>query len=182
LVDSLRFGGDLTERMTFHPSDTATVLSSSILTFEPLEWFVADGIGSIQEEFSKTTQGSGAMSVDPVDWTRVESRQFSTNELVGVSNKLSFDVHIPDLPAHYDWLGQLNVFLDCPQAGLWNTFLGHQPLQILFDDEFNRIEFDLTDDLVAVFAGEYDECRFALEFSTNAEFGPFVVDRGGFVQ
>lgn len=181
LIDSIRFGGNIMLRSEFHTegSEGITVTSSSVLTFDSLtDWSSAQT--AITSESTLVTQGMGAISFTPGAWSRIESRVFATTELAGVTNVLSFDVHIPDLPADFYWLGQMNAFVDCPSAGLWNTFVGHQPLQILFDDEFNRVEYMLPDSVVDVLAGDYDDCRIALELSTDPAFGPFVIDNGGF--
>src|SRR5690606_5245484 len=149
-------------RSEFHTegSEGITVTSSSVLTFDSLtDWSSAQT--AITSESTLVTQGMGAISFTPGAWSRIESRVFATTELAGVTNVLSFDVHIPDLPADFYWLGQMNAFVDCPSAGLWNTFVGHQPLQILFDDEFNRVEYMLPDSVVDVLAGDYDDCRIA---------------------
>lgn len=168
-------------RSLFHVEGSAgiDVISSSVLTFDSVsDWSSTQTV--VGSESSLVTQGTGAISFTPGSWARIESRVFATTELVGVTNMLSFDVHIPDLPPDYYWLGQMNVFIDCPSAGLWNAYVGYQPLQILFDDEFNHLEYMLPDHVVDVLLGNFNDCRLALELSTNPAFGPFVIDNGGF--
>jgi hypothetical protein len=182
-IDALRFGGDLHYRTIYHsePSPPATVASSSVLTFDQTaDW------GSFQTtvgaETGNVTQGSAALSLGTANWMSVASRRFATTELAGVTDRLSFDIFIPDLPPDYYWFGGLNAFAECPSASMWKTFVGHQPLQILFDNEYNRIEFALPPHVVSVLEGDYSDCRFELEFSTSGLFDPILVDRGGFVQ
>jgi hypothetical protein len=105
---------------------------------------------------------------------------FDATELSGVTSQLSFDVRLPDLPPDYYWLGGMNAFLECSNVGLWKRWLGYRALQILFDDEFNRLEFDLPQDAVSALGNASAECQFMLELATNPAYGPFAIDNGGF--
>lgn len=178
LFRDVRMGGSL----ECHPGRAVSdaVVSSSVLTFDSVsDWDVESG--SIAGT-NAGTQGSGAVELDPTGWGRLVSRSFSTSELTGVSDTMAFDVYIPDLPADFYWLGGMNLFIDCPAAGLWNTWVGYQALQILFDGEFNRVTYPLSPEVANVLQQPSVQCRVALEISSNPAFGGFILDNGGFVQ
>lgn len=182
-IDDVRFGGTTTLRTDFHsePSPPATVLTSSILSFDNLDDWNSSQV-TLTIDSTNKTEGVGAVSVNPTNWFSLHSREFAANELQGITQRLSFDVHVPELSPDYYWFGGMNVLLQCPSAGLWNTFVGHRELQILFDDEFNRVEFELPPYIHQILSGGSQDCSFTIEFSTSAASGPLLVDRGGFVQ
>jgi hypothetical protein len=184
LIDSVRLTGNTTVRTIFHGNDPATVVSSSVLTFDDVtRWDVVSGSdGVFAPEDVNFVEGTGALSVAAGHWTGLRSKRFSSQDLMSVTDLLSIEVFIPDLPADFGWVGYLNAFLECPSAGLWNTYLGGQALQILFDDEFNRLEFELSADVMTVLQGDYDDCRFKFDIASNTAFSPFVLDGAGFVQ
>jgi hypothetical protein len=178
LFRNVRFSGDLTCQ---EPTDPVVPrVTSSVLTFDALGDWVADQ--AVLTTSSVTTQGSGSVAIDPSGWGRMVSREFTASELAGVTSTMAFDVHIPELPPDFYWLGGLNLFVDCPNVGLWNRWVGYQALQILFDDQFNTVQFELPQDVTGALTHPVAECRVALEFSSNPQFGGFIVDNGGFVQ
>lgn len=181
VIDAIRFGGEVTTRTEFHQiAGGSPIVSSSVLTFDNVgDWTATQGTLSAT---SNATEGTAALQFEASDYTRIQSREFSTSELSGITNRLGFDVFIPDLPPSFYWLGYMNAFIECPSANLWRTYVGHQPLQILFDDEYNRVEFDLSSHVVGVLNGNYDDCKVSLDFVTNTAFGDFIIDNGGFVQ
>lgn len=182
LLDSIRFDDDPVARTIFDHGDTsASVTSSSVLTFEVTADWSSDEVTVAANE-TQVTQGQRALSIPPAAWARVSSRPFDTADLVGVTSRLSFDVHIPDLPADYYYYGTMGVFLECPSAEVWSAYIGHQSLHILFDDEYNRVEFEVPPHALAALQGSYNDCRFFFDFERNENFGPVILDRGGFVQ
>ncbi len=60
--------------------------------------------------------------------------------------------------------------------------MGYQALQILYDDEFNTVLFSLPQDALSSLSDPTAQCQVALEFSSNPQFGEFIVDNGGFIQ
>jgi len=75
----------------------------------------------------------------------------------------------------------MNLFVECPSAGLWQTFLGYQPLQILFDGEYNRSEYTIPQHVQDVLNGDFDDCKFIIDVSSNSAYTPILLDGGGFV-
>lgn len=181
VIDSLRFGGTFFERTEYHvmPGEEE-ITSSSVFTFDDVDSWHSEQVQLFQS--NDVTQGSGSVTFPSESWVRLVSSEFNTNDLVGVSDRIGFDIYIPDLPPDYYWFGQLNVFFTCPTANLHNAYVGHQPLQVLFDDEFNRVVFDLPSHVADVLQTENQLCRAALDFSFNPSFGSVIVDNGGFVQ
>lgn len=181
-IDSLRFGGQITVRTAPHvPGGTALVTSSSVLTFDDGDDWDAT-VGTMSSESVLKTEGAASVAILSSGYTELVSRPFDTFELEDVNARLSFDVRIPDLPAGYSWVGDMNVFVDCPSVNLHDLFVGHKALQILFESEFNRVEFALAPAVVAALAGSADECSFTIGLASSQTVAPIVIDRGGFVQ
>jgi hypothetical protein len=182
LMDSLRFSGTTYTRTTPHvPGGSVPVTSSSVLTFDSVaDWTVQ--LGTTSTETTLKTQGNASISVSSPGYAYLVSRAFAASELTGVTSRLSLDVRIPDLPANYSWFGDMDVFVECPSVSLWNTYVGHQPLQILFENEFNRVEFNVPANVRAALTGPARDCSFKIGIASNQSYGPLVLDRGGFVQ
>lgn len=178
LFRNVRFNDALTCQEV--PSTPPARVSSSILQFESISDWTGESAELAQS--ATRTQGAGATVIDPSGWGRMVSREFAASELASVTSTIAFDVRIPDLPSDYYWLGGLNFFLDCPNVGLWNRWVGYQALQILYDDEFNTVQFELPNDVMSALTNSVAECRVAIEFSSNPQFGGFIVDNGGFIQ
>lgn len=158
-----------------------SVVSSSVLSFEEIEdWSSEDTTVSLVSD--NVMEGSHALAVGAASWARVVSRPFETSELSSIGDRFSIDVFIPELPADYFWFGTMWIFLDCPSAGLMGAYIGHQPLHVLFDGEYNRLEFELPEHVVNALQGNYDGCRFFLDFAMDSSLGSIVLDRGGFIQ
>jgi|GEM_PF-2045815 len=181
-LDNMRFEGELSVRDLWHPSERVSVLSSSVLRFENAsDWNVIWGSAQLSTESENIIEGQGALSLDVQSWARIESREFSTAELQGVTSQLAVDIRIPDLPADYYWLGQLNAYLSCPKVGLYGEYLGYQALQILFDDEYNQVVFDLSSRALTALQNSEALCTLAFEITSSQSYGPFVLDNAGFV-
>jgi len=153
---------------------------SSVLAFDHQgDWTALNG--AVSQELGNVSEGTAVLRLSAQSWTSLTSRTFSTTELEGITSNLAFDIFVPDLPADFYWMGGMNAYVECPSAGLWRTWLGYHALQILFDNEYNRIEFRLPPHVVSVLNGNHSDCRWGLDFSTNPIFGGLLVDGGGFV-
>lgn len=76
--------------------------------------------------------------------------------------------------------GNLSLFASCPSAGLGTAFLGGHSLHILFDGEFNRLDFDVPTSVLDAFESDADDCHFEIKIVSDAAFAPLIIDNGGF--
>src|SRR5690606_40380544 len=97
-----------------------------------------------------------------------------------VSSRFAVEVLIPETPPATYWVGGLGLLVDCPSAGLYDRWIGYHALQFLDEGDFNRLEFDLPEEVVGVLDGDHT-CRVALALTANPAVGTFVLDGGGFL-
>jgi hypothetical protein len=176
--DHVRFGGPLTCQDP--PPALPSIVSSSVLTF--------DGAGDwssntpTQLDSMRKTQGAASLKLSATSWSSTVSRPFASASLTGVTDRFGLDVFVPSLSADFYWFGHLNAFVECPSVGLYKTFIGNRPLQILHEQAFNRVEFNLSDQVMNALQGGATDCRFSFDVSQNENYGPLAFDNGGFVQ
>jgi hypothetical protein len=179
--DDLRFEGDTFPRTTYHRTGSRhlDVRTSPFLSFETLSDWTFGAAATLDVE--RHEDGNASLQVAGSGYKVVTSRPFSTTEILAVGNQLNVDLFVPDPQPNPYWVGQAQVFLHCPSAGLDSTYLGQRELTHLFHDEFNSLLFDLAPNVRTALLGTYGDCRFNLVLNANAGSGNFLFDKLGFV-
>jgi hypothetical protein len=183
LLDNLRFSGELTERTIFHQtgSQGSPVSSSSLLSFEvSTDWTSAQATLNLNSD--DVSDGAFSLSVPAGGTKFVVSRPFTTAELPALGGTLSLDVYVPNPQPNPWWVGDVQVYLTCSSANLYNVWLGQAPLSGLFPNEFNQLTFDLPSNVEAALNGAHSGCHFSLALNSNTGSGAFLFDRLGFLQ
>lgn len=180
-VDNLRFVGNVQPRSQFHtPSpETHPLATNSFLSFENAGDWTSQNAPT-RRVTDRTTDGAAALGVTGRGYSVVTSRAFSTTELRTVGTEMGLDVYIPDPQPNPYWIGQVQLFLTCPTAGINNQFLGQADLTYLFHDEFNTITIPLSSATRSALLRSYSNCRFSIVLNVNNGSGEFVIDRLGF--
>lgn len=181
LIDNLRFGGDVHRRTTRHaPSSIGLqVATNDLMSFEDLE----DWDSSSTDLFGTTelrTHGEGSLGVPADGWTRIESALFSTDSLPVATDHMSVDLYVPRPQPNPWWVGDVQLYLTCQDANVFNRFIGQASLTHLFHGEFNRLTFSLPGDMKQMLNSSFDECSVALTLNTSSGAGNFFFDRLGF--
>lgn len=78
------------------------------------------------------------------------------------------------------WLGDLQIFVSCPSAGVFNAPLGTRGLTGLAAGEFSTLTYDVPADVVAVLSGAHPDCALSFALNVNAGAGTWVLDNLGF--
>ena len=99
-----------------------------------------------------------------------------------MSAKLSLDVFVPSPAPNPYWMGDVQMFLSCPTAGIYSHYLGRADLAQTYPNQWNSITLPL--DVVAQTALEStNTCQFTIAINTPPTALPtaFFVDRLGFI-
>lgn len=179
LIDGLRMAGDLEARTVSHQEGSAgiAVSTNALTSFEDLaDWSSTATLALVTEPVS---DASYALAVEASGWTVVESRWFNTSELPPVASQLAIDVFVPDPQPNPWWVGEVQLVVDCPDAGLYSAFVGNRSLMHLFHDEYNHIVFDLPPAVQTALASS-GQCRVSPILNVSSGAGTFLLDRLGF--
>jgi hypothetical protein len=179
LVDSLRFGGALTGRTLPHRSGSGhiDVATTPLLDFEhSSDWSSSAEIGLDDTDVS---HGQTSLSVQASGWTTVTSRWFTTAELPTATAQMGVDVFVPLPEVNPWWTGEVRLEATCPDAGVYNAFIGNMPLTNLFLDEFNHVAFAVPSPVQQAFAAS-GTCQLRVILNVMADAGTFRLDRLGF--
>ena len=182
-IDIFRFEPVLRTRTIFHQvgSNGINVSSKSLLRFETAsDW--NRGTLQVSRNTSFFTEGQASMAFVPQGWGTLVSRNFSSAEVAPASQRVSFDLRIPDPQPNIWWGGDISLTFNCPSAGLYNVYIGQQSLTNLFWGEFNDIGFNLPANVVQTLqqAGRTD-CQWQIAVNVSSGSGTFHIDNFGFV-
>jgi hypothetical protein len=180
LVDNFRFTGNVVSRTVMHQSGSKglNVIVPDIFSFDDAERW-----NSTQVQLSNNTvnkvEGTASMLVTgKADFRSVS---FNTWQLTNITNKLNVEVYVPNPQPNKWWLGALQLSFDCPEAGVYNQYLGQKDLTHLFRNEFNSVVFDLSAETVARLKANAGGCTFQYSLNVNNGSGQWFFDKMGFI-
>lgn len=128
---------------------------------------------------AEPNESRASLTVEASGWTIVNSRWFSTAELPTPTSKVGVDVFVPFPQENPWWTGEVRLELTCPDAEVYDAFVGNRSLTHLFLDEFNHVTFDVPPEVGAALA-EPGTCRARLILNVMDDAGTFRLDRLGF--
>jgi hypothetical protein len=181
-VDYFRFSGELEQRTQFHVvgSRDLIVIGNSLFSFDKLSDWTSSYTTLISDAQIKE-EGLASLSLNSKGYAMVKSREFNTNELRNITNKLNVDVFVPNPQPNPWWVGTVQVFLTCPQASVYNTYLGQKDLTHFFYDEFNSLTLDLSNQIVSVLSQSNINCEIGIVLNVNNGAPDFKLDNMGFI-
>ena len=126
--------------------------------------------------------GDSSLIVDGNGWGSITSRQFDTMELPVPTSRLSLDVFVPaEQPGDPYWVGDVQVFLTCESANMFDAYVGQDSLNYPFEDAFNALEISIPAEIRDVLAADHQGCHFTLALNVGQNAGMFRLDRMGFL-
>jgi hypothetical protein len=110
------------------------------------------------------TQGAFALKVGHTGWREVNSVLLNTSliQVQGVTPKLAFDIFIPGNPVNPGWLGQAQMYVSCPSAGLNNLSLGNVELNGKLLNQFSTVQFAVPWNVRQVMLSPHGDFSFKL--------------------
>jgi hypothetical protein len=141
-IDNLRFEGQVVRNPSFR-SITRLEAGTQLMGFENLsDW---SSPASLSVRTDQVVDGTQALGVSASGYTLVTSRDFQTDELASVGSTLGLSVFLPSTVPDPYWVGDVQMFLTCRDAGVFNAPLGWQGLTGLPLGTFSTLRFTLGD-------------------------------------
>jgi hypothetical protein len=167
------------KRFSAYSADySATTFTTAEFTMgfeEPTLWSFVEGSGTLTKA-SKKTQGKASIKIEGNGWQKIKCVNLKTTEINETSSALKFDLYIGATQPNPDWVGQTQLTVNCPSAGIYNRYIGAVELRSLPRDVFSTITFTLPSAVMNVLAGNYSDFSFAVSLNTNAGSGPYYID------
>ena len=152
---------------------TATPLAN-LLGFETTQYWTSPQ-APLSITGSRKTQGCFALQVGGSGFRTVQSAPFRT-PLAGVTSTIAVDVFVPANQPNPSWLGAVQLYLNCPSANVFNSFIGQVELTGKPQGAFSTATFTLPPSLVAALNTAHDDCSFSLAVNMSQTSEPPVLD------
>lgn len=153
------------------------LLHNPILGFEkPGAWTSTQAQLSVHT--GRAVEGIASLQVlTPASFHAIVSPNFSTAGLTPVGNKITLDLFVSPAQPNPSWVGNIEVLISIPSAGIDNQWAGNYPLTPLARGSFQRIQFAAlpTATRTALNAAPSDvKLQFNLNVTSNS--GPYYLD------
>ncbi len=148
--------------------------TTSVFGFEALgEWTVGGSAVSLVNQ--PRSEGVAAYKLEGAGYITVQSRDMGTHLLPPWSQKASIDVFLPPIPVNPWWLGAVQLFVDCPSAGIHSAYQGQVELTGLTNGSFNAVQFSLSPQVRDLLTNSHMDLSFKL--TVNSPTPGLVLDR-----
>jgi hypothetical protein len=150
--------------------------SPSIFGFEDAGvWNLSSGTLALNS--SDFSEGGASLSIQSAGYTELSSLPLNTGHVNGTPSSVQLDLNIPELQGNPDWVGQFQVFLDAPAAGMSRTWIGQVELTGLPRGAFSTVEVPLNQSAINFFAGsEPKDYQWLFVLNVSSGSGPYYID------
>jgi hypothetical protein len=153
-----------------------------IMGFEDVsKWQFVFGTSGTLSNSDVVTGGSLSLQVEGNGWQQIKSVDINTEELPAITNKLAFDLFIGNNQPEQYWIGQVQLYINCPSANIDNQFIGIGELTGHPLGQFSTFTFDLPANIIDVMNGNHSDMSFSIAINTNYGSGPYYFDSLRFV-
>lgn len=169
-------------RTVIHVSGYTPSAIDQIMGFEDVGlWQFIFGTTGTLTSSSVSTGGLSSMQIDGNGWQQIKSVDFNTEDFSAVTNKLAVDLFIGNNQPIPYWIGQIQLNINCPSAGINNQFIGLAELTGLPLNQFSTMTFNLPSNVVNAMNGSHTDFSFSMVLNTNPGSGPYYFDTMRFV-
>jgi calcium-activated chloride channel regulator 4 len=160
-----------------HVSDVDTTDTTGlIMGFENDSlWSIIYSSGVLSSSAIRT-QGTASLQIAGNGWQQIKSHDINTADLQNVSDTVSLDLFLGNTQTNPYWTGQVQLFVNCPSANIYNQYVGLVNLTGLPLDQFSTLSFVLPQSIVSVLNGSYSDFSFSVSINTNAGTGAYYFD------
>jgi len=159
-------------------SQSLSASQARILGFESVgsgstDWSTTTGTVS-----QSTRHVEGVRSLAFANGTSAQIRSAALSSLGAVSDKLTLDLLLPAAQPNPNWMGSLQLVIECPSQGLPYQALTQYQLQGRPTEQFLRFEFALPANVrTKLSTGTYSDLRFNILLNVASGPGPWLLDR-----
>jgi hypothetical protein len=167
------------------PSESLGALSQSlsatqtrILGFESVGSGSTDWTTTTGSVSQSTRHVEGLRSLAFGNGTSAQIRSAALSSLGPVADKLTLDLLLPAAQPNPNWMGSLQLVIECPSQGLPYQALTQYQLQGRPTEQFLRFEFPLPASVrTKLSTGTYSDLRFNILLNVATGPGPWLLDR-----
>ena len=126
------------------------------------------------------TQGCAALGIKGQGYMPFTSSIFNTAALP-VKAALSVDLFIPQNQPNLSWLGALQMYLTCPDANIFNQYIGQAELTGHSRNAFSSLRYPLPTATLSTLSQTLD-CSFGFALNVNQTNQTWILDNLRFTQ
>jgi hypothetical protein len=149
-------------------------VDSRILGFEqPSDWVVTNGSATLA---SSPTHNEGAASLGVSNLAYVELTSAALSSVALNDGTVSLDVSLPTVQPNPSWYGQLQLYVDCQSANIYNRYVTSQELTGLPLGAFSRLQMTLPSDVTTALATAHGDLRFKVVLNVPQTSATVLLD------
>ncbi|KYG03854.1 hypothetical protein BE21_49760 [Sorangium cellulosum] len=157
---------------------THFLLNNATLGFEkPGAWTSTQAL--LATHTGRVKEGIASLEVrTPSSFNAIVSPNFSTSGLTPVGNKIKLSLFVSKQQPNPSWVGNLEVLISIPSAGINNQWAGNVVLNGLTRGVFNEVTFSqqLPAATVAALNAAPSDVKLQFNFNVTANSGPYYMD------
>ncbi|MBN1600103.1 MAG: hypothetical protein JW915_00775 [Chitinispirillaceae bacterium] len=155
---------------------------NDVLGFENAsQWRFAVGSGFLTNDTTIKTEGNASIQVGGYNYREITSIPMSTTEIAGETSTLAIDLFVGLIQPNPSWIGQIQLHVSCPSAGIYHQYLGSLELTDLPRGVFSTVTFFVPGNVLSVLQGDYDDFDISIDLNTNYGSGRYFLDNMRFV-
>jgi hypothetical protein len=140
-------------------------------------WVKKQGNYTLSKDYGLQTEGSLSLKMGGTGYMVAATTVFSANEIRTYSKEMNLDIYMPSPATNPGWLGEVQLFITCPGANLYNYSIDQVDLTGLPLDSWQTLYFTLPDNVVDVFAGSYNNIQLSVVVNTTQSAAkPYRID------
>ncbi|NLW33749.1 MAG: S8 family serine peptidase [Fibrobacter sp.] len=144
-------------------------------------WHFIFGSGGTLSNDTNHTEGLASMSVGGNGWQQFQSIDMNTVDINETSSTINLDFFVGSTQPDSNYVGDVQFYINCPSAGIYNQWIGIVLLTTLPHDVFSTISFTLPTNVLNVLAGSHNDFSISFSLNTNHGSGPYYFDNLRFV-
>jgi M6 family metalloprotease-like protein len=167
-----RYQGKILVVESSPPTDTVAL----VMGFEKAAlWSVWVGSATLTNSTTKT-QGTYSLQISGNNFRQIMSYPLKTNNINGVTSHMAVDIYVPITQSVPYWWGQVQAYINCPSANIYNRFVGQKDLNGLPRGAFTTFNFNLPDYVLTALAGDHNDFKFSFTVNYPAGTSPIKLD------
>lgn len=172
--NGFRYRGTILVTSSIPPSDTINL----VMGFEDATfWHLINGsTGTLSENTSNITEGTSSMQVLGNGFQQFQSVDLKTDQIDAISSNLKLDIFVGSTQPNPWWIGQVQLYINCPSAGIENQHIADANLTGLPLGSFSTVSFNLPSNIMAALSGSHSDFSFIFALNTNNGSGPYYFD------
>lgn len=150
---------------------------TTVLGFENFNlWTIVSGGGHLADQKNHHTEGKHSMQIAGNKWQLICSPPIRTADIVSRSSKIRIDIYVGKEQPNPWWVGQLQIFINCPSANIYNNYIGHADLTWLPRRTFSTVSMRLPFNVRRALSGDYKDFTISVALNTTSMSGPYFLD------